>query len=451
MRRLSLVVLLVLASLALLADPNSMPRAHGLPVLPVESLAIVNLPPLDVVRLMAEDDANAGRPVPYRIGVSSEVHGVLRDGTLEALPDGGSLWRLAIRSAGAPWMSVVLDGLPSGTPGLEIRFHAPDASFVAGPIAGASIAPSGVLASPMVPGDTVVIEVYRAAGGEAMPAFGVRSAVAGYRFMGPGRGSGACNIDINCPQGAEWQSDKRAEAMIYLDGGICSGTLINNVRGDCRNYFLTANHCIHKDDTAQGTVFYWNYEWTGCGDGELLFGDWQSGSTLRAMNPKSDFTLLELNTPIDPAYKLYYAGWNADPTPAHGAVGIHHPSGDVKKISFEYNDLVSSNAYGVDAWRVPNWDLGVTEGGSSGSGLWNSSHQIIGQLFGGESACGNSPARMNDDYGKFSASWGNGGSAALRLKDWLDPDATGTLSIAGKDSASCGASISAHVRPLERP
>jgi len=442
MRRSFFALLLVLFALSAWAGPRSLPRAHGRAVTPVESVAAIVLPPLDVVRLLAEDAANEGRPVPTRIGVERPINAALRDGTLEALRDGGTLWRLAVRSPGAPWMSVVLEGL-TPVPGLEIRFHDPARAFVMGPVLGEAIEPSGLLASPIVPGDVLVVEAYVPAG--ALPEFSVASAVTGYKSFGPGRGAGECNVDINCPEGAEWQDDKRAVAHILFSGYICTGTLLNNARGDCRDYFLTANHCIHDDATAQRTVFYWNFEWTGCGNGDLLFGDWQSGSTLRAMHPKSDFTLLELNQPPDPAFNLYHAGWNAAPDPATGAVGIHHPSGDVKKISIERDRIAASGNY----WRVPNWDLGVTEGGSSGSGLWNLSHQLVGQLYGGASACGNPKTQMWDEYGRFDISWSGGSTSASRLKDWLDPDGTGVLAIGGKDAAACG--TSAHQRPVERP
>lgn len=450
MRRLPLAVLFVFVSLTLWAGAHSLPRAHGQAVLPSSSVAFVTLPPLDVARLLAEDKANAGLAIPYRIGIPRSIAATLRDGTIEALRDGGTLWRLAVTSPGAPWMSVEMDGL-TPMPGLEVRFHNLPGGFVAGPLTGTDLNASGILASPMVPGDTLIVEVYLPAGAGVMPVFTVGSAVTGYKALGPDRGAGSCNIDINCPEGADWQDDKRAVASIVFGGYVCTGTLLNNAAGDCRNYFLTANHCIHNDSTAQSTVFYWNYEWSGCGDGDFLFSDWQSGSTLRAQNPKSDFTLLELNTPPDLAFHLYYAGWNANPDPADGAVGIHHPSGDVKKISIEYDPLVSSFAYKVDAWRVPSWDLGVTEGGSSGSGLWDMNHRIVGQLFGGESQCGNPASWMHDDYGKFSSSWSGGTSASTRLKEWLDPNATGVLSIAGKDSATCGSSTSTHTRPVGRP
>jgi hypothetical protein len=81
---------------------------------------------------------------------------------------------------------------------------------------------------------------------------------------------------------------------------------------------------------------------------------------------------------------------NTGATP-QSAVGIHHPSGDIKKISFENQPLISTTFGSCPPnshWGVTDWDLGVTEGGSSGSPLYDQNHLIIGQLHGGASACG---------------------------------------------------------------
>jgi len=46
-------------------------------------------------------------------------------------------------------------------------------------------------------------------------------------------GSGPCNNNINCPEGAPWQIDKRPCHDPYIGGSrICSGALVNNVRQD---------------------------------------------------------------------------------------------------------------------------------------------------------------------------------------------------------------------------
>src|SRR5690606_13115326 len=81
-----------------------------------------------------------------------------------------------------------------------------------------------------------------------------------------------------------------------------------------------------------------------------------------------------------------------------------------------------------------DWDLGTTEGGSSGSGLWNEAGLLIGQLHGGYAACNNDSP---DWYGRLSVSWTGGGTSATRMSNHLDPSGTGAEMLQG--IASCAA------------
>jgi hypothetical protein len=135
------------------------------------------------------------------------------------------------------------------------------------------------------------------------------------------------------------------------------------------------------------------------------------------------------------SYTPYFSGWDHSGNTPTSAVGIHHPSGDIKKISFENQALISTTFGSCPAnshWGVTNWDSGVTEGGSSGSPLYDQNHRIIGQLHGGASACGG--ANLSDEYGKFSVSWDPAGSNTTnQLKCWLDPNNSGAAFINGFD------------------
>ncbi|MFN5912574.1 MAG: GEVED domain-containing protein, partial [Bacteroidota bacterium] len=119
---------------------------------------------------------------------------------------------------------------------------------------------------------------------------------------------------------------------------------------------------------------------------------------------------------------------------------IHHPAGDIKKISTFSSNLVTSawNGNGLQShWRVV-WTAnsnghGVTEGGSSGSPIFrsNSGNSVImGTLTGGGSFC--NAQSSPDYYGKMSYHWtSNGTPANEQLKTYLDPNNTGTLVLFG--------------------
>ena len=146
-----------------------------------------------------------------------------------------------------------------------------------------------------------------------------------------------------------------------------------------------------------------------------------------------------MNHYIPVSYAPYYNGWNRINSASPSGVSIHHPDGDIKKISTYTSALVSVTWFGPpDAhWRV-TWTtttngLGVTEPGSSGSPIFDNNGRIVGTLSGGMSACdvggagpGTGPDKP-DYYGKFSYHWlSNGASSSQRLKPWLDPDNTVT-------------------------
>jgi hypothetical protein len=128
-----------------------------------------------------------------------------------------------------------------------------------------------------------------------------------------------------------------------------------------------------------------------------------------------------------------YGGWDRSGAAPSSATTVHHPNGDEKRISFENDPVTVTSYYGTASpgdgthLRVADWDLGTTEGGSSGSPLFDAAQRVVGQLHGGDAACGND---LPDWYGRFSASWSGGGTSATRLSDWLDPTSTGATTLA---------------------
>lgn len=278
--------------------------------------------------------------------------------------------------------------------------------------------------------------------------------VHGYRYIQKANkvygSSGACNINVNCSQGQSWQSEKNAVAMILVNGfRMCSGSLINTTANDGRPMFLTANHCLSYfgNDAINAPnlntwSFYWHYESSGCVSSSDPPYISTTGAVTLANNKASDFALLRLTEDPKNAVGVtpYYLGWDRSGSAGTGGVGVHHPSGDIKKISVysitpttmtNSDTSVAPNAH----WRII-WNDGTTEGGSSGSPIINNSRSVIGQLHGGLASCRD--LTNYDSYGKFSVSWTGNGSAdsRRRLIDWLDPNGTGGLLLSG-----CGGNV----------
>ncbi|MCF8372760.1 MAG: T9SS type A sorting domain-containing protein [Bacteroidales bacterium] len=245
--------------------------------------------------------------------------------------------------------------------------------------------------------------------------------------------SGSCNIDINCFEGNDWQRDKKAVCRIIANGALCSGALVNNTNHDARPFFLTANHCVSNQAAADNMICVFNYESPSCNGLDGSVEQAISGGIMRATATALDFCLVELSSAPLPSFQPYFAGWNHTDSPSRQSTSIHHPQGDVKKISKDYDPTVTDTYLPYDAnahWRIADWDLGTTEGGSSGSPLFDQDHRIIGSLTGGEAYCGHS---VNDYYAKFAKAWDSYPEANKQLNFWLDPSNTGATYVNGYD------------------
>lgn len=260
------------------------------------------------------------------------------------------------------------------------------------------------------------------------------------------KSSGSCMVNIRCSEGENWTKQKNgvARMLIPVDNSLytCTGTLVNNTLQNKKPYFLTANHCIDILNTKdfEDIIFDFNYEKISCNSNINALYQTLVGSSLIATSPSlngSDFALLLLQDTVPSFFNPYFNGWNNMELENNSGVAIHHPQGDVKKISTYTTKLSSvtindgiSNAF----WRV-NWTrtsngFGVTEPGSSGSPIFNSDGLVIGALSGGTASCTN----LNgfDAFGKFSYFWDKSGVGnTKRLNTWLDPTNTGVKFLQG--------------------
>lgn len=138
---------------------------------------------------------------------------------------------------------------------------------------------------------------------------------------------------------------------------------------------------------------------------------------------------------------FYYLGWDRNVNFSNSCIDIHHPNGDVKKISYCSNNFETTDLYSYDYnfngayWKTTFIStlngFGVIEGGSSGSPLINGNRKLIAQLRGGGVTC-----LLNMKpvwYGRLSVSWtgANNPDIRRRLDHWLDPNNLGTQILDG--------------------
>ncbi len=437
------------------ADPlqarrGAPPKSSAAQVRPLEEVRQWLLPAVEPAKMLAEDARLAGDlkvgPLRFALPVPLSIS-LEKQGTWERLADGGQLWRLRFSSAGATDLNFGFSRfwLPSGA---TLHVVSADGGYYEGPFDASDNHSHGQLWTPLVPGGSAHLELYLPPTVKSEPILELSQVATGYRdLLDRGRSQvggsvvrqGSCNVDVVCAEGDPWRNQIRSVGWYTLNGvGACSGQMIADVPGSFRNLFLTAFHCGVNATNAASMVVMWNDESPTCGAlGGGSAADNQSGATFLASRQDADFSLVELSSAPDAAFGVFWTGWDrSGDIPSAGAVGIHHPSLDEKAISFEFDPLTRQTNCIVGGstadthWRVNDWDVGTTEPGSSGSGLWNPDNgKLIGTLSGGLAACGND---QFDCYGRFEVAW-DGPSAASRLRDHLDPAGTGATMVDGSD------------------
>lgn len=398
--------------------------------------------------------AQIGQVIPVNIDFASTAD-------LLSSYNGINSYRLKLKLEGAKAVILYYDDfkIPEGG---KLYIYTPDHESVLGAYTSSTHTRSGSFATEPILGSELIME-YEAPQNGAMPTIKIDGV--GYIFnkiggrpvtdehygIGEDDSDASCEININCPEGADWQTEKNGIVqMIMRDGyylAMCSGNLLNNTNQDFTPLILSAGHCasltenfeVSQSDLNQW-IFTFHYEKRGCSNGSLatLRGNSIVGATKKAFLPikgKSDGLLLQLNDQIPLRYRVYYNGWdNSSKRPSSGA-GIHHPAGDAMKVSILTKKpvLATWNSFSVSGGSQDHfyfqYELGGTEGGSSGSSLFNEDKLVVGTLTGGAGSCGGT-----EFYGRLNSHWNKYAFAGndSRMDIYLDPKNNGeTTSLPG--------------------
>lgn len=401
--------------------------------------------------------ALGGDPVTPMLRVAQEVTlaPTLAEGRWQ-LDSERAHWQLRIQTADAHHVGLALDDWQF-PPGALIHVHNDRSSR--GPMPAERRGSDGRLWIPALPGDAVSLQVSMPAAalsvfqpGTLRLQYGTHDISARTSQIGT---AGACHIHTACPQGDPWRDDIAATARILVGNSLlCSAVLVNNTAEDGDPLLLTADHCRIGSGPerfpASSVVALFNFESTRCdGGGPHSASDWLGGASLLYRHLDTDTALIRLDQSVPESFAVHFSGWDARPVTASAGAGIHHPTGDLKRISlFDTPTLAMQvNVTGADngesqtvqAWRV-HWAEGATEPGSSGSGLWNQDQRVVGVLSGGSSACNDngSANTLPDFYGRLSLAWDSPGALGTPLRALLDKTDSGTLSFPGRAQSAIG-------------
>lgn len=390
-------------------------------------------------------------------GVKTQIS-LQNDGEWIAMEDGSRIWRLKITAKGAENLTLLYDDfwLPKDA---KFFLYTENERQILGAFTYENNKKSGKFSTATTYGESVYLEYHEPTIFTGQARISINKVL---QKLPSGRSDGDfgfgasedCHININCEQGNGYQDYKRGVVRVMLilqekngDGifsGFCSGSLVNNTEQDQTPYLLTAFHCIVEgfDPVFDQWQFTFGYETASCENpnAEPILKT-VVGAELVAGKQDPDFLLVKISTAIPSAFSPYFAGWNraADAIPQNTAM-IHHPCGDIKKITVDNQNTASISA------RTLNWeaytstanshfrvdfDEGFSQVGASGSPLFGDDGLLYGQLHGGTinfNAC----TITELFYGRLAVSW-EGDDASNRLSDWLDPTNSGVMTLEGLD------------------
>lgn len=446
--------LLAAAATAIAAPPLAMPGAPfqgSAPVAQKQLRLAVDAPAemLTLGPITEAERATAARAaavtdkrVPLQIGFARDVPSEIGLIDLSALAwidlgDGRRAARIVLESPAAAAIRAELM-LTGSAQGLSFRFgsNTPGAQ-VFGPYAWEELQPVSRW-SPVLEGASAIIDIELAPGASPagrfltiplvshLTAAGADLALEQIKRVGDIGRAGKCNVDIACvanPSSDLLNASASVAQIVFTDAGntyLCTGSLVNSrdASGVSQQipYFVTANHCV-GNSTAAGTInFYWNFQAVAC-DSQTVpnYQVTAGGASLLYTSYDIDLTFLRMNNSPPPG--VFLAGWDATPVfPGTSVVSLHHPSGDLKKITtgqsvdfaHDFDDLQNPGIFVPQGiYLRASWTQGTTEVGSSGGGVYtrgaNGQYQLRGILHGGEASC-QAPQGL-DYYGRFDLAY----------------------------------------------
>jgi len=415
----------------------------------------IRLGDIDYERVRLEDELNDKSGAPFRYAILLPLNeNLILAGKEEIIHGKGRVWRIKLTSQNSLALALYFEKFYIPTGG-ELYIYNQERTRVIGAFGSHNNNPTATFATELIEGSSMILEYFQPKEVNELPLLITSEIAFAYRGIrwsaaDENRGfgdSGSCEVNVNCIEGNNYNYQKDGVVRISVKNGSssywCTGVLLNNTEEDFEPYLLTADHCAfsHGSYASQADlnkwVFYFNYQSEGCNNpaSEPAYRS-MVGASLVAHGGKqgstgSDFYLVLLQENIPGSYNPYFNGWNRLDQSSSRGVGIHHPRGDIKKISTYTTPLKSDDwsNNGLDShwevkWSATTNGYGVTEGGSSGSPIYDIDGYVVGTLTGGEASC--TYLSRPDYYGKFSFSWeSNGTLPSTHLREWLDPTNTG--------------------------
>jgi len=209
---------------------------------------------------------------------------------------------------------------------------------------------------------------------------------------------------------------------------LCSGTVLKTTSNGFDPIIITAQHCVDNGDENQNWVAWFNFQSNICnpsnnGNDRMTVTGIDVVVTDHDPDDCPDIAIIRLREEIPLQYNPFFSGWTSlNLSFPQTGTAIHHPRGDLKKVSIgQITNPIFKTCLKVD------WTQGLTEGGSSGSGLFVSNKLLVAVLSHGDnSTCANTG---KDFYSTIRKSWN-------KLHPTLSPNDEEVVAVFGQDPIS---------------
>jgi hypothetical protein len=443
-RRVALIAVIVVTATAAYAQPRSAPGGFATVEKTSAKLGLflsadaparrirLGPPAANEAGTFAKSEIQSRRNRPLRIGFEREPGETDRTIRLAALPwqtlaDGGLGARLVVTSDTAAGIRLNLEF--TGETDLDARLMGSAVGAEVFAAGSEELKRNGGAWSPVLDGATATVDL-RVPPGSTPDGYlivhrvsHVLVAATELKLLSDVGTSGACEHDVACSWSPATQHAASSVVQTVLeDQGfvvLCTGTLLNSTPQTNVPYLMTAYHCYDEDRVrtaedvqavANSLTTYWFFDATACGSGlPAAYKQVGGGATLLYRAVDLDFILLQMRN--DAPAGAWFSAWDANPLPSGTqAIVIHHPQGDLKKLSSGSTQGYAP-ADGRGSFIEMLYAYGSTEAGSSGSPLLTcegagsecAGYAVRGALWGGAAACGD-PAGI-DAYSRLDLAY----------------------------------------------
>ena len=362
----------------------------------IEGLNIHRLPPLteddiaEADRLAAEKFAHVS-PGPARVGVvrqfePGEVAVHLGAAKVIQADNGRSVWALAVRSPGAFGIRLHFVDFNVGDATVVVYAESRSGIVTRGPFTERGPERDGDFWTASLPGEEVFVEIV----GREEPSLTIQEIVHFDQEIGSiaaGPPLLDCHEDVMCHLDlVDWGPVKATGQMNFHDttsSYVCTGTLLSDLDWETIvPWFITAKHCLDTQEMIDTLEVVWNYETPSCND-EAGVPDWWTlprnvGGRHFKRYGENDMEFMRLAGTLPGG--LILVGWTE--ATSTGTYGVHHPKGSWKRMVDLTSATIGCPTFDPTDYDSYNRTNGLTQKGSSGSGVFNSAGQFTGQLWG---------------------------------------------------------------------